>query len=73
MASVSNYEFNKYQEQRSQEPVAMYWKPLHGVFTPGGDPAYECPVCGKGSHCYGVENPKAYDVCPNCGTELKYK
>lgn len=48
------------------------WKKVLGVCTPGGDPAYECPVCGKGSHIYGVESPEPHNRCRDCGTELSY-
>jgi rubrerythrin len=40
-------------------------------FTPGGDPVWVCPVCGKGKHVYGIENinePKTR--CPDCGAKI---
>lgn len=44
---------------------------LYG-FTPGGDPAYYCPVCGQGGHVYGVESRIPYPKCPDCGEPLEY-
>ena len=46
------------------------WILIRGVFTPGGDPYYECSNCGYG-RCYGVEHggPPA-DECPNCGAKM---
>lgn len=48
------------------------WRKMVGVFTPGGDPAYECPVCGKGSHVYGIESLEPHKRCRDCGAELFY-
>ena len=55
----------------------MNWIHAKGnYFTPGGDPLWQCPVCGSGLHVYGVEEeglPGAKkDRCPDCGQELKY-
>lgn len=50
----------------------MTWRKTLGVFTPGGDPAYECPVCGKGFHVYGIESLEPHKKCRDCGTELFY-
>lgn len=49
------------------------WKPVHGVLTPGGDPAYECPFCGGGRHVYGIESSHPLTKCPNCLARLKYR
>lgn len=53
------------------------WKEVKGVFTPGGDPAWICPVCGDESresyHVYGIECPEnKLNRCPHCGEMLKY-
>lgn len=53
------------------------WIEVQGdFFTPGGDPLWECPVCGKGVHVYGVEEfgiPDTHkDKCPECGEPLQY-
>lgn len=48
------------------------WRKIGGVFTPGGDPAYECPVCGEGFHVYGIESPEPHKRCRDCGVELFY-
>ena len=46
------------------------WIAVHGVFTPGGDPYYECPYCGWG-RCYGIEHLEPMpEKCPNCEAEL---
>lgn len=51
----------------------LLWQHVHGVLTPGGDPAWVCPNCGGGQHVYGVENINhPVKVCPNCGVSLKY-
>ena len=43
------------------------WRRVPGVFTPGGDPYYECPFCMYG-RCYGIEHPHPMpDACPKCG------
>ena len=47
-------------------------------FTPGGDPVWQCSVCGKGRHVYGVEHGTyGADIsdgqwvsCPNCGAYM---
>lgn len=50
------------------------WKECtENLFTPGGDPVWECPICGKGRHVYGIENadePKY--ICPDCNSDLLY-
>ena len=53
------------------------WKDVKDVITPGGDPAWICPVCGDESqesyHVYGVECPEnKLNRCPHCGEMLKY-
>ena len=53
------------------EPVGT-WVCVHGVFTPGGDPLYVCPLCGGGQHVNGVEHPEHLDRCPACGARLAY-
>ena len=51
----------------------LEWQELHGVLTPGGDPCYVCPVCGKGQHVYGIESPESYThTCANCGNTVVY-
>ena len=46
------------------------WILIRGVFTPGGDPYYECSNCGYG-RCYGIEHGGLpADECPNCGAEM---
>ena len=54
------------------ENEQKFWLVKKGVFTPGGDPCYYCPVCGKGEHINGIEMPKHLDNCPDCGTRLLY-
>jgi len=48
------------------------WLPVNDpqLFTPGGDPLYRCPKCGKGVHCNGVEFPNRLDSCPDCGVSI---
>ena len=49
------------------------WEVVHGVCTPGGDPLLICPFChGENTeHLGGIEMPKKWNYCPNCGAELK--
>ena len=43
------------------------------LFTPGGDPVWQCPICKGGRHVYGVENAdEVHDECPDCHTKLIY-
>lgn len=50
----------------------MLWQKRLGYITPGGDPVWECPVCGY-THVYGIEHQYNYArVCRGCGAELKY-
>ncbi len=51
------------------------WVMVGGFATPGGDPVWKCPECGKGVHVYGVEHGSygrdiadhQWVACPNCG------
>lgn len=55
------------------------WVKVHGYVTPGGDPVWACPKCGKGIHVYGIEHgtygkdiaDHQWVACPNCGMKLK--
>ncbi len=43
------------------------------ILTPGGDPAWRCPVCKGSFHVYGIETPESKsNKCSNCNTDLKY-
>ena len=52
-----------------------------GWCTPGGDPVWECSLCGKGVHVYGIEHGTyGSDIadgqwvsCPNCGADMRGK
>ena len=49
------------------------WIVTKGVLTPGGDPLWHCPNCGKGTHLYGIESPEGHKTkCPDCGVSLIY-
>lgn len=56
-----------------------YWIKVSGFVTPGGDPVWQCSVCGKGRHVYGIEastyNSDVSDhqwvACPNCGSLME--
>lgn len=50
------------------------WEEVHeNLFTPGGDPVWQCPICKGGRHVYGVENAdEIHDECPDCHTKLIY-
>lgn len=49
------------------------WQKVRGVVTPGGDPCWECPVCGEGSHVMGIETLYNFtNVCRDCGAEVYY-
>lgn len=52
--------------------MKLTWKKIGGAVTPGGDPAFMCPVCFHGEHIYGVEHPEPIHECPVCGAELIY-
>ena len=57
-------------------PVARgYWEKVLGIFTPGGDPLYRCPVCKsrESEHLHGVECWHDRCYCPTCGARLEYK
>lgn len=48
------------------------WIRVDGVVTAGGEPYYECSICGKGGHCIGVEHLRSHpNVCPNCGADMR--
>ena len=50
-----------------------FWEEEKGDYlTPGGDPAWKCPKCGKGEHVYGVESPGKKEFCPDCKARLFY-
>ena len=50
----------------------LMWQKCGG-FTPGGDPCYMCPICGKSEHIYGIESLWNFKTeCENCGVKLKY-
>ena len=41
--------------------------------TAGGDPVWECPVCRKFRHVYGIEHMDNHlEYCPQCGAMLLY-
>lgn len=49
------------------------WEEVTGVVTPGGDPAWRCPVCGGSGHIMGVETLDNHiNKCDQCGADLKY-
>lgn len=49
------------------------WQKVMGVATPGGDPCWECPVCGKGHHIMGIETQYNHtNVCKDCGAVVFY-
>lgn len=52
----------------------LRWKKIKGVFTPGGDPCYICPVCEdkESEHINGIEIRHEWNYCPICGTKLSY-
>lgn len=48
------------------------WIKDTGWVTPGGDPVWICPNCGK-AHVYGIEHQDNYRrVCEVCGQENRY-
>lgn len=55
--------------------VRGYWEKLKGLFTPGGDPLYRCPICKseESEHFHGVERYSNRHYCPTCGARLEYK
>lgn len=57
---------------KEPKETKQVWRKMAGVFTSGGDPAYECPVCGNGRHVYGIESLEPHKRCRDCGTELVY-
>ena len=49
------------------------WQRVHGVITPGGDPCWVCPKCGKDEHVCGIETEyNRHHVCKKCGAILRY-
>ena len=41
--------------------------------TAGGDSVWECPVCRKFRHVYGIEHMDNHlEYCPQCGAMLLY-
>lgn len=48
------------------------WEIIYGVVTPGGDPWLRCPFCKEKNteHLGGIEMPKRWNYCPNCGKRL---
>ena len=48
------------------------WRKIEGIVTPGGDPAFECPKCGKGKHIFSVFSVEPHKRCRDCGAELIY-
>ena len=56
------------------------WVKARGIWcTPGGDPVWECSVCGNGRHVYGIEHGSygadvadgQWVACPNCGADMR--
>lgn len=49
------------------------WRKVRGAATPGGDPCWECPVCGGGHHVMGIETQNNFtNICSNCGAIVFY-
>lgn len=49
------------------------WVKAIGMATAGGDPAWECSLCGGGTHVFGIEHIWNYrSVCPDCGNKIRY-
>lgn len=56
-----------------------HWVKVNGYATPGGDPVWQCSVCGKGRHVYGIEHGSygadiadgQWVACPNCGAIME--
>lgn len=43
------------------------------VFTPGGDPLWQCSNCGQGEHVYGVGTADNFlRKCPDCKSMNEY-
>lgn len=59
-------------EELSEKEYDGEWETVIGVMTPGGDPWLRCPFCkAKNSeHLGGIEMPKKWRYCPNCGKKL---
>lgn len=57
----------------AKSPQINKWKSVDGVFTPGGDPLYVCPVCGGDRHLFGIENVEnEHFTCKECGAYNRY-
>jgi len=55
------------------EEIKGQWLKIHGVFTPGGDPAWFCSICKGDEHLYGIEClENKHEVCKNCGSHNEY-
>lgn len=49
------------------------WVKVNGYVTAGGDSVWECPVCRKFRHVYGIEHMDNHlEYCPQCGAMLLY-
>ena len=49
------------------------WVKVNGYVTAGGDSVWECPVCRKFRHVYGIEHMDNHlEYCPQCGAILLY-
>ena len=49
------------------------WVKVNGYVTAGGDSVWECPVCRKFRHVYGIEHMDNHlECCPQCGAMLLY-
>ena len=55
--------------------VRGFWEQVHGLFTPGGDPLYRCPICKseESEHLHGIECYRNRHYCPTCGAKLEYR
>ena len=54
----------------------IVWQEVHeSLFTPGGDPVWECPECGF-RHVYGIEassyNSYFRNMCDKCHVKIIY-
>ena len=49
------------------------WQKAYGYMTPGGDPVWRCPNCGKSEHVYGIETVQNHKTfCENCKQQNRY-
>lgn len=53
--------------------IVDIWKEVkEPLFTPGGDPVWECPNCGE-RHVMGIETSYNHtNICNKCGKILYY-